>query len=302
APGTNTGAAHPIAVGGQMDSVLKEKVENDAAAWLRSITTKRGHNADLAESAVRQSKSFTEAEALDQHLIDLVAANEHELLAALEGRRVTRFDGRSETLHTDGARVEEYEKSLRQKVISAIADPNIALIMLVLGVLLIYVEFSTPGMIAPGVVGSILLLLGLSAMSILRINWLGTALMILAFVLFALEAKFTSHGVLGAGGAVAMVLGAVMLIDSPVPEMRIRWATAIALALPFAAITTFLVSLAVRARRNKVETGSEGMIGLTGSTITPLAPEGKVFVRGEYWNAVAPRPLQPGQRVRVVQI
>src|SRR5262245_55357622 len=169
APGTNTGAAHPIAVGGQMDSVLKEKVENDAAAWLRSITTKRGHNADLAESAVRQSKSFTEAEALDQHLIDLVAANEHELLAALEGRAITRFDGRSETLHTAGARVEEYEKSLRQKVISAIADPNIALIMLVLGVLLIYVEFSTPGMIAPGVVGAILILLGLSSFYVLLI-------------------------------------------------------------------------------------------------------------------------------------
>jgi membrane-bound serine protease (ClpP class) len=302
APGTNTGAAHPVALGTQMDPVMKEKVENDAAAWLRSICGKRARNAELAETAVRQSKSFTEREALDQHLIDLVATNERELLASLDGREITRFDGRRETLHTAGAAVEEYEKSMRQKVISAIADPNIALILLVVGVLLIYVEFSTPGMIAPGVVGAILLLLGLSAISVLPINWLGAALLILAFVLFALEAKFVSHGVLGAGGAVAMVLGAVMLIDSPVPEMRIRWGTAIALALPFAAITAMLVSLVVRARRNKVETGSEGMIGETGSAITPLKPEGKVFVRGEYWDATSPQPLEAGERVRVTHI
>jgi membrane-bound serine protease (ClpP class) len=301
-PGTNTGAAHPVALGVEMDAEMKQKVENDAAASMRSITTKRGRNSALAETAVRESKSFTEREALDQHLIDLVVANEQELLATLDGRSITRFDGARQTLHTDGATIEVYEKSIRQRIISAIADPNIALVLLVLGALGIYVEFSHPGLIAPGVFGAILVLLGLSAISVLPINWLGVALLLLAFSLFALEVKLASHGILGAGGAVAMVLGAVMLIDTPQPEMRIHWITAISLALPFSAITVFLLSLAVRARRNKVVTGREGMIGETGAAVTELAPEGKVFVHGEYWDAVAARPVAAGARVTVTAI
>jgi membrane-bound serine protease (ClpP class) len=157
-------------------------------------------------------------------------------------------------------------------------------------------------LIAPGVIGAIMVLLGLSALSVLPVNWLGAALLLLAFALFALEVKIASHGILGAGGAVAMVLGAVMLIASPVPEMRIHWSTAIALALPFSAITVFLLTIAVRARRNKVETGVQGIIGETGNAITDLAPEGKVFVHGEYWNAVAARPVVAGARVRVTAI
>ena len=299
APGTNSGAAHPVAMTGEMDPVMKEKVENDAAAYMRSICAKRGRNAELAETTVRQSKSFSDREALDWHLIDLVAANEAELLAAVDGRTVTRFDGRTETLHTAGAAIEVYERSSRQKLISAIADPNIAFILLIVGALSIYIEFSSPGLVAPGVIGAILVLLGLSAISVLPINWLGAALLILAFVLFALEAKFTSHGVLGVGGAVAMVLGAVMLINSPYPEMRIHFMTALAVALPFSIITLVLVSLAVRARRAKVETGTEGMIGETGAALTALEPMGKVFVHGEYWDAVATRPVAAGARVRV---
>ena len=302
APGTNTGAAHPVALGGEMDAEMKQKVENDAAAYMRSITTKRGRNSALAETAVRESKSFTEREALDQHLIDLIAANEQELLSALDGRAITRFDGGRLTLHTAGATIEVYEKSVRQRIISAIADPNIALVLLVIGALAIYVEFSHPGLIAPGVIGAIMVLLGLSAISVLPINWLGAALLLLAFSLFALEVKLASHGILGAGGAVAMVLGAVMLIDSPQPEMRIHWLTAISLALPFSAITVFLLSLAVRARRNKVVTGREGMIGETGAAVTELSPEGKVFVHGEYWDAVAARPVAAGTRVTVTGI
>ena len=232
APGTNTGAAHPVAMGGEMDAVMKEKVENDAAAYLRSICDKRGRNSSLAETAVRQSKSYTEREALDQHLIDLVAADDRALLEALEGRTVTRFDGRRQTLHTAGATIVRYQLTLRQRMISAIADPNLALVMLVLGALGIYVEFTSPGLIAPGVVGAILVLLGLSALSVLPINWLGAALLVLAFVLFVLEAKFTSHGILATGGAASMVLGAVLLVNSPLPEMRVHWSTAIALALP----------------------------------------------------------------------
>lgn len=302
APGTNTGAAHPVAEFGDMDPTMKEKVENDAAAYMRSICTKRGRNSEVAETAVRQSKSFTEREALDQHLIDLVAPNEQALLAALDGRTVTRFNGGSVVLHTAGAEVEVYQKTLRQSVVAAIADPNIALILLVIGAVCIYVEFTSPGLIAPGVVGAILVLLGLSAISILPINWLGAALLMLAFTLFALEAKFTSHGVLAAGGAVSMVLGAVMLVDSPIPEMRIHWSTAIALTVPFAAITVLLLSLALRSRRAKVETGSEGMIGQIGAAITDLSPAGKVLVHGEYWDAVSLKPAAVGASIRVTAI
>ena len=302
APGTNTGAAHPVAMGGEMDPVMKQKVENDAAAYLRSICTKRGRNSALAETAVRESKSFTEREAFDQHLVDLIASSDAELLAALDGRTITRFDGSKVIVHTSGASIEVYQRTLRQRIIAAIADPNIALVLLVLGALGIYVEFSSPGLIAPGVIGAILALLGLSALSVLPINWLGAGLLILALALFVLEAKFTSHGILGIGGAVAMVLGAVILVNGPIPEMRIRWSTAIGLALPFSAITLLLLSLVVSARRHKVETGVEGMIGATGSAITELSPEGKVMVRGEYWDAVALRPVTAGARVRITAV
>ncbi len=299
APGTATGAAHPVALGGEMDAVMKEKVTNDAAAYLRSIVTKRGHNADIAETAVRESKSFTDHEALDDHLIDLVAPNEQALLAAVDGRTVTRLNGSTTTLHTAGAEVVTYQQTLRQRIISAVADPNIALILLVLGALGIYVEFSSPGLIAPGVIGAIMVLLGLSALAVLPINWLGAALLLLALTLFVLEAKFTSHGILGIGGAVSMFLGAIMLVNGPIPEMRVHWPTALALTLPFSIITVMLASLALRAHRNKVETGSQGMIGEIGTAITALEPAGKVFVHGEYWDAVAPQSIPAGAAVRV---
>jgi membrane-bound serine protease (ClpP class) len=302
APSTRTGAAHPVAMTGEMDAVMAQKVENDAAAGLRSLCMKRGRNAQLAETTVRESKSYTEREAFDQHLIDLIEPNEQQLIAALDGRTVTRIDGRTEVLHTAGAEVEVYQLTMRQRIVSSIADPNIALVLLVVGALCLYLELNSPGLIVPGVVGAILVLLGLSAISLLPINWLGACLLLLAFGLFVLEAKFATHGILGVGGALSMMLGAVMLIDSPLPEMRVHWGTAIALALPFSAITVFLLSLAVRARRNKVETGSEGMIGETGAAVTELAPEGKILVRGEYWDAVSPRSVAIGGRVRVTAI
>jgi len=302
APSTRTGAAHPVAITGEMDAVMVQKVENDAAAGLRSLCIKRGRNSELAETTVRESKSFTEREALDQHLIDLVEPSEAQLLNSLDGRTVTRIDGRTQTLHTAGAQIETYQLTLRQQIVSSIADPNIALVLLIIGALSIYLEFNSPGLIVPGVVGAILVLLGLSALSVLPISWLGASLLLLAFGMFVLEAKFATHGILGTGGAVAMVLGAVMLVDSPLPELRVHLGTAIALALPFSAITVFLLSLAVRARRNKVETGSEGMIGETGAAITALAPEGTILVHGEYWDAVSSRPVAIGGRVRVTAI
>jgi membrane-bound serine protease (ClpP class) len=302
APGTNAGAAHPVALFGEMDQVMKQKVENDAAASLRSITGRRGRNSELAEKAVRESRSFTEKEALDNKLIDFVAPNETDLLAQLDGREITRFDGTRRVLHVHGAAVVAYHETLRQRILTAVSDPNTALVLLVLGALGIYVEFTSPGLIVPGVAGAILALVGLAALSVLPISWLGAALLLLALALFVLEAKFASHGILGTGGAVAMVLGALLLVDSTQPELRIRLSTAIALALPFSLITVLLVSLVIRARRNKVVTGVEGMIGEIGTALGPLNPEGKIFVRGEYWDALSSAPAAAGQKVRVTAI
>ncbi len=302
APGTNTGAAHPVLIGTEMDPVMKQKVENDAAASLRSVTSRRGRNSDLAEKAVRESKSFTEKEALESKLIEFVAANEKDLFAQLDGRTIKRFDGSSTTLHLSNAEVRIYQPNLRQQILSAISDPNMALILLVVGALLLYVEFSNPGMVLPGVFGAVLLLLGLSAFSVLPINWLGAGLLLLAMIMFVLEAKFATHGILTAGGAVCMILGALLLVDSPLPELRIRLATAIAVALPFAVITAFLLSLAVRARANKVATGMEGMIGEIGVALEDLSPAGRIFVHGEYWNAVSSAPIASGNRARVLAV
>jgi membrane-bound serine protease (ClpP class) len=302
APGTNTGAAHPVLVGTEMDPVMKQKVENDAAASLRSVTSRRGRNSELAEKAIRESKSFTEKEALENKLIEFVAASENDLFTQLDGRAITRFNGSSVTLHLRDAEVRIYEPNLRQQILSRISDPNIALILLVVGALLLYVEFGHPGMVAPGVFGAVLLLLGLSAFSVLPINWLGAALLLLAMIMFVLEAKFATHGVLTAGGAVCMILGAMLLVDSPLPELRIRLSTAISVALPFAVITAFLLSLAIRARANKVVTGVEGMIGEIGVAIGDLNLEGRIFVHGEYWNAVSSVPIASGNRARVLKV
>lgn len=303
APGTNTGASHPVTLGGgEMDPVMKQKIENDSAALMRTIAAHRNRNVAAAEKTVRESVSYTDKEALDLRLIDLIAPDETTLLAQLNGHEVVRFDGRHETLHLDGAAIRHYEPSLRQRVLSAIADPNIALILLVLGALGIYAEVSSPGMVAPGVIGSILILLGLTALSMFPIRWLGAALIVLALSFFVLEAKFTTHGVLTAGGAGAMLLGALMLINTTTPELRIHLGYALAVTIPFALITTFLLSIAVRAKRNKSITGIEGMIGQPGIAIGAMNLAGTVLVRGEYWSARATAPVAPAGRIRVMNM
>jgi membrane-bound serine protease (ClpP class) len=303
APGTNTGASHPVlAGGGQMDPLMKTKIENDAAALMRTIATHRGRNAQAAEKTVRESASYTDREALDQHLIDVTAADPASLIKQLEGREITRFDGRKQILHFTNSAISLYQPSIRERVLLAIADPNIALLLLVLGALGIYLEFSAPGLVAPGVAGAILALLGLTALSMFPIDWLGAALMILGLIFFVLEAKFLTHGVLTTGGAIALALGAVMLIDTNVPELRIRWTTAIGLTLPFALITTVLFSIALRARRNKVVTGAEGMLGLQAIAVGELNPSGTVLVRGEYWNAEASARVPASEPVRITGI
>jgi membrane-bound serine protease (ClpP class) len=285
-----------------MDAVMKQKVENDAAAAMRAVTIARGRNSDLAQSAVLQSKSFTEREALESHLIEIIARDERDLIAQLDNRPIKRFHGEQQILHLAGATVSIFDPSLRQKILTLISDPNFALILLAIGALGIYCEFNAPGMILPGVVGAICALLGLAALSVLPISWLGASLLILAVIFFALEIKFTSHGVLGLGGAVSLVLGALFLIDSPLPELRIRTFTAIAVALPFALITAFLVTIAARARRNKRTTGPESVVGEIGVAVEDLAPSGRVFTHGEYWFASAVRPVKSGEKVKVVSI
>jgi membrane-bound serine protease (ClpP class) len=303
APGTNTGAAHPVVLGGgEMDPVMKQKVENDAAAAVRSVAAKRGRNAELAQKAVIESQAFTEEEALKQNLIDLVANDVPGLLNSLDGKTIRRFNGGEETIHLAGATVYPFELSTRQRILLSLIDPNLAFMFLVLGLIGIYVEFTNPGLIVPGVAGAILAILGLMALSVLPINWAGAALIAVGLACFVLEAMVVSHGVLGTGGAIAMVMGAVMLVDTGVPELTISWSTAIGVTLPFALITVFLLQLAIRSYHYKVATGSEALVGETGVAKTDIHRTGRVFIHGEWWNARSDRPIPPGSTVQVVRI
>jgi membrane-bound serine protease (ClpP class) len=293
APGTNTGAAHPVILGEKMDEVMKTKLENDAAAFMRSIAAKRGRNVTVAESAVRESKSFTEQEAVQQKLIDVVAPDFPSLLRTLEGRTLHRFDGTTSTLHVAGKPVRTFEMTLKQRILGWIMDPNVAFILFALGTLSLWAEFNHPGAVIPGVVGLISILLAVFALNLLPVRFAAVALLLGAFVLFGLEAKFATHGVLGIGGIICMVFGALFLVDGPIPEMRVSLFTALAVSIPIGVISIFLMTLAVRARKHRVETGSEGMIGEVGVG----RPDGKVFVHGELWNVVG--PVEAGARVRV---
>ena len=301
APATNTGAAHPVLMGGaEMDKVMKQKVENDAAAAVRAVADKRGRNSKLAEQAVLESKAFTEKEALESNLIDLVANDVPSLLEALDGRTIERFDGTEQTLALAGATVYSYELTTRQRVLLPLIDPNLAFILLILGALGVYVEFSHPGLIFPGVAGGILAILGLMALSVLPINWAGAALILVGVACFVLEATIASGGILAIGGTGAMILGAVMLVDTGIPELSISWGTAVGVTLPFALITVFLLRLAVKSFRYKVATGLESMIGAIGEARTAINAKGRVFVHSELWNAASAKPIPSGSKVRVL--
>lgn len=302
APGTNTGAAHPVLMGGEMDEVMKAKVSNDTAASVRSVTSKRGRNPEVAEKAVLESKSFTEREALDEKLIEYIAPDVKGLLAKLDGKTIKRFDGRETTLSLADAGVVPFELSYRQSILLALIDPNLAFILFVLGLVGVYVEFSNPGLIVPGVGGAILMILGAMALTVLPINWAAAALVVLGLVFFILEATTTTNGILAAGGVIAMVLGAVMLIDTDMPELSINWGTAIGATLPLAAITVFLLQLAVRSFRAKVVTGRRGMVGEVGVAKTDVHAKGRVFVHGEWWNASSDSPIRSGAPVQVVGV
>ncbi|HEY2108523.1 MAG TPA: nodulation protein NfeD [Candidatus Acidoferrales bacterium] len=311
APGTDTGAASPIlALGGQpvqIDDTLHKKIVNEATAYLRSYVTQRGRNAELAATAVTDAKAFSEKEALDGKLIDLTAANREDLLAKLNGRTVTRLDGAKVQLALAQPVVTPHEMTAREKFLTRIVQPDVFFILLIVGVLGLYVEFSHPGMFAPGVIGGIALVLALFAMHMLPVNFTGLLLIIVAFIFFVLEAKFPTHGVLGVGGVIAMVLGALMLIRSPFTGMGVSLSTALGVALPFAVIVVILMRLVLRSRNWKQTTGKEELVGEEAEvteTVGAGNAAGMVFVHGELWRAAAPAgvSIPKGARVRVRKV
>jgi membrane-bound serine protease (ClpP class) len=308
APGTHTGAASPvIAVGGYpmaIDETMRKKINNDAMAFLRSFTEKRRRNPTLAETAITDAKAFTEKESLDGKMIDLVASSEDDLLRLLNGREITRFDGRKIKLALSNPTRVEFQLSGRQKFLARIVAPDMFFLLLIVGALGLYTEFTHPGMVAPGVIGGICLVLALYAMHILPVNFAGVFLIVLALALFILEAKYTSHGVLLAGGIISMLLGAMFLIRSPLTAGGVSLGMAIAVTLPFAALTVFLMRLVLRSRKWKSATGREEMLSEQGIVVSPIlsGAEGMIRIHGELWRAVSAQPVPEGKPVRVLKI
>jgi membrane-bound serine protease (ClpP class) len=305
APGTHTGAAHPVLINPltgnsvPQDPVMKEKVENDALAMLRSYVGKRGRNQQVAEGTIKESKAVSADEALSLHLIEYIASDENDLLRQIDGRTIARFDGSKLTLHVAGKPVRLYEMSLREEILSLLMNPSLAALLLTFGLAALYIEFNHPGAIIPGVLGFISVLLALFALHMLPVRYEAVVLILGAFVLYALEAKMHSHGILTAGGIFMMVLGMLLLVNGPIPEMRVKLWAALSISIPIGLITVFLMTIAMRARRNKVVMGEQGIIGETGIVTLALTPSGKVLLRGALWDATAPVSVPVGQQVVV---
>jgi membrane-bound serine protease (ClpP class) len=306
APGTNAGAAHPVLLFGptqvKPDDEMKRKIENDTAALMRSVAARRGRNVEVAESAVLESKSFTEQEALSQHLIDYVASSEDDLFRQIESKSFKRFNGQDVTLKLSGQPIVPFGMTLKEQILDYLMDPNIAFILLAIGALALYAEFNHPGAVVPGTVGIVFILIAAFALNLLPTRYAALGLILAAFALFAAEAKFASHGVLTVGGIVLLTLGGLLLVDSPIPEMRVHLLTALAVSIPLGLITAFLMSIALKARRNKMVSGAQGIIGETGIAQTALSPRGKIFVHGELWDAVSSADVPAGQSVVVRRV
>jgi membrane-bound serine protease (ClpP class) len=303
APATNIGAAHPVlAGGGQVDKESMKKIENDAAAFIRSVARERGRNADWAEKAVRQSVSATEREALKLNIVDLVAESLPDLLTRIDGRQVRTSVG-AVTLATRSATVKTIDVGWRDRLLNLITDPNIAYILLMLGMLGLFFELANPGVIVPGIIGGISLILAFFAFQSLPLNYAGLLLILFGLVLLVAEIKVVSHGVLTIGGVIAIVLGSVMLLDTPEMPLRVSWRVILPVVAATAGIVVFAVSAGIRAQMRRPATGSEGLVGEVGIARTALDPEGQVFVRGELWRAVADSAgIAEGERVRVVGV
>jgi membrane-bound serine protease (ClpP class) len=299
APGTEAGAAHVVFEMGKPDATEAQKVENDAEAFLRSYVSRRNRNVDAATAALQTSHSYTAEEALNQHLIDLVANNESQLLASLDGRVITRLDGTKQTLHLAGARVEVLQSTLRDELLGWLVNPNIALVFLACGALLIYLEFNTPGTIVPGALGTLMVLLAVFALDLLPIRYTAVLLLFAALVLLLLEAKFGGHGVLAIAGIVCLTFGTLTLVAAPIPQMAVSLWVAIAISAAFGAITVFLVRLAVRARQRKARIGADALVGSHATAMEPIAPRGHILVEGEIWLAVSGEPIPAGAALLV---
>lgn len=302
APGTNIGAAHPVSVGGgETNETMEEKVTNDAAAYARGLATQRGRNVSWAERVVRESISSTAEEAADSNVIDLVAADLDALLDTLDGRSVETSAGEM-TLNTKSAPVVHASPTARERFLGTISDPNIAYLLMLLGVFGIIFELQNPGAIFPGVIGVISLLIAAFALQMLPVNYAGVALIIIAVILFLLEVKVPSHGALTVGGVIAMLIGSIMLIDSPLPFMKVSLSVIIPSVIVTALFFLFAVGLGLRAQRRRVSTGTQGLTGETGVARSDVHESGSVFIHGEYWNAWSREPIRAGETVEVVAV
>jgi membrane-bound serine protease (ClpP class) len=302
APGTNIGAAHPVAMGGgKMSREMSEKVENDAVAYIQSIATKRNRNVEWAEKAVRESVSIKAKEALEINVIDLVSPRLEDLLNQLDGREV-EVDGKKIVLSTKAAEVRESKMSLREKILDALSNPNIAYILMMLGLAGLYFELSHPGVIFPGVIGAICLILAFYSFHTLSVNYAGFLLIFLAIVLFIAEIKVTSYGLLSIGGTISLLLGSLMLFESSAPYLRVSMTVLISTVMITAGFFILIATLAFRAYMRKPASGSEGLIGMEGVAVSRIAPRGKVFVHGEYWNAYSEEVIEDGDEIEVIEM
>jgi membrane-bound serine protease (ClpP class) len=301
APSTHIGAAHPVTLGaeGKESKTMTDKIVNDTVSYIKTIAKTRGKNVDWAEKAVRKSVSITEDEALKQNVIDMISPDLQDLLSRLDGK-VIKFDGVSRTLLTKGVKPKSVQMSWRYRLLDTISNPTIAYILLMLGIYGIFFELSNPGAILPGVVGGIFLILAFYALQMLPINFAGLALILFAIILFIAEVKVVSHGLLAVGGVISLFLGSLMLIETPAEYMKISLSVIIPAVLVSAAFFTFAVTKAVKARLAKPTTGTEGLVGEIGTASTPIAPEGKVSIHGEFWNATSDQKIDAGERVQVI--
>lgn len=302
APGTHIGAAHPVSLGeGKESKTMSEKIVNDTVSYIKTIAKTRGRNIDWGEKAVRKSVSITEEEALKLNVIDFVSPDIPDLLTKIDGK-VIKFDGMTRTLLTKGIQPKSLQMSWRYRLLDIISNPSIAYILLMLGIYGIFFELSNPGAILPGVVGGIFLILAFYALQMLPISFAGLALILFAIILFIAEIKVVSHGLLSVGGVISLFLGSLMLIESPTDYMRISLSVIIPAVLVSAAFFIFAVTMAIRARLAKPTTGMEGLIGEIGTAVTPIAPEGKASIHGEFWNVFSDHTIQSGDKVQVVEV
>jgi membrane-bound serine protease (ClpP class) len=301
APGTNIGAAHPVAmgVGGKMDETMAEKVENDAVAYVKGIAKKKGRNVEWAERAVRKSESVTAEEALKLKVIDIVAADVGQLLADIDGKIVV-LPSKTITLSTKGAIINEKKMGLRERILTTLSDPNIAYLLLMIGLAGLYFEFAHPGAILPGVVGGIALILAFFALQTLPVNFAGVLLIIFGIILFIAEIKIVSHGMLTVAGVISLVLGSLLLFESPIPALRVSLKVMIPTIIIVSLFFIAIIGLAVKAQMRKPATGVEGMVGAKGRAVTPIHEDGKVFIKGEYWNAYSSEMIEEGENIEIV--